>query len=131
MTSVSADNFSKVITINGTGYELLLAKIIPNAAETITESPAGEPIVSLLVTKNMMEKETLTLKRGDLKTSNGISFGFASPKPSDINISLDSGKFFVRSGLDLGEQSMMTREVTPIVKGKLVELKEMQILSFE
>jgi cytochrome c-type biogenesis protein CcsB len=129
MTSVSADNFSKVITINGKGYELLLAKIIPNAAETITESPAGEPIVSLLVTKNMMDKETLTLKRGDIKISNGISFGFASTKPSDINISLDSGKFFVSSGLDLGEQSMMTREVTPIVKGKQVELKEMQILS--
>jgi cytochrome c-type biogenesis protein CcsB len=129
LTSVSADNFSKEITINGTVYELLLAKIIPNAAETITESPAGEPVVSLIVTKNMMGKETLTLKKGDIKTSNGISFGFASTKPSDINISVDSGKFFVRSGLDLGKQSMITKEVTPIVKGKPVELKEMQILS--
>ncbi len=29
----------------------------------------------------------------------------------------------------MGEQSMMTKEVTPMVKGKPVELKEMQILS--
>ena len=68
----------------------------------VTDSPDGEPIVSLLVTKNMMARETLTLKRGDIKTSNGISFGFDSPQPADINISLDSGKFFIMSRSESG-----------------------------
>ncbi len=76
LTSVSADNFSKAITLNGTVYELLLAKIIPNASESITESPAGEPIVSLLVTKNMMEKETLTLRKGRYKNIKRHLFRF-------------------------------------------------------
>ena len=46
MTSVSADNYKKAININGKDYELVLAKIIPNASETVTDSPEGEPIVS-------------------------------------------------------------------------------------
>jgi cytochrome c-type biogenesis protein CcsB len=131
MTSVSADKFDKTIKINGREYELLLAKIIQNASEIVTDSPEGEPIVSLLVTKNMMEKETLTLKKGDKKTSNGISFGFDSIQPADVNISLDSGKFFVQSRFNLGERSMMSQSVISTKQGKPIELKTMQILTLD
>ena len=131
MTSVSADNFKKTIKINGREYELLLAKIIPNASEIIADSPEGEPIVSILVTKSRTSRETLILKRGDIKTSNGISFGFASLKPAEVNISLDSGKFFIISGLKLGEISMMTQAVTSTEPGKPIELKTMQILTLD
>lgn len=129
MTSLSADNFKKVIEIDGREYDLILAKIIRNAAEVVADIPNGEPIVSMLIAKNMMDRETLTLKKGDTKTSNGISFGFDSPEPADVNISLDSGKFFVRSGFNLGEMSMMTKTVTSTEHGKPVELKTMQILT--
>ena len=129
MTSVSADNFKKAFKINNREYELVLAKILPNASEIISDSPEGEPIVSLLVTKNMMSGETLTLKKGETKTSNGISFGFASPQPADINISTDSGKFFIISRFNLGETSMMTQAVTATEPGKQIELKKMQILT--
>jgi cytochrome c-type biogenesis protein CcsB len=129
MTKVSADNFSKTINIEGRDYELILAKIIPNASETIENTPVGEPIISMVVTKDMMTKETLILKKGDTKTSNGITFGFASPQPADVNISLDSGKFFILSKFKVGEISMMTHAQTPTLEGKPVELKEMQILT--
>ena len=89
---------------------LILAKIIPNAIENITDSPEGEPIVSLVVSKGMMPGETLTLKKGDTKISNGITFGFASSKPADVNLSVDSGKFFITSRFNLGEMSMMTQD---------------------
>ncbi len=131
MTSISADNFKKTIKINGRDYELILAKIIPNASEVIADSPEGEPIISLLVTKNMVTRETLTLKKGDTKTSNGISFGFASPQPADVNISIDSGKFFILSRFKLGEMSMMTHAQTSTIEGKPVELKTMQILTLD
>jgi cytochrome c-type biogenesis protein CcsB len=131
MTSVSADKFDKKIKINGVNYELLLAKIIPNASEIIADNPEGEPIVSLLVTKNMMDKETLTLRKGDTKTSNGISFGFSSLQTADVNISLDSGKFFILSRLKLGEMSMMTQAVTSTEQGKPIELKTKQILTLD
>jgi cytochrome c-type biogenesis protein CcsB len=131
MTSISADNFKKTIKINGRDYELILSKIIPNASEVIADSPEGEPIISLLVTKNMVTRETLTLKKGDTKTSNGISFGFASPQPADVNISIDSGKFFILSRFKLGEMSMMTHAQTSTIEGKPVELKTMQILTLD
>jgi cytochrome c-type biogenesis protein CcsB len=131
LTSVSADNFKKTIKINSREYELVLAKIIPNASEILSDSPDGEPVVSLLVTKNMMSTETLTLKKGDIKTSNGISFGFASSQPADVTVSVDSGKFFITSAYNLGVMSMMTQAVTSIAPGKPVELKKMQVLTLD
>ena len=130
LTPVSADNYIKELQINGRKYELILAKIIPNASEVVADSPEGEPIVSLLVTKNMMSTETITLRKGDSKTSDGISFGFASPQPADVNISIDSGKFFVLSRFNLGEMNMMTQQVTATEPGKPVELKKLQILTW-
>ncbi len=130
MTSISADNFKKVIKTDGRNYDLVLAKIIPNASETITDSPEGEPIISLLVTKEMTSRETLILKKGDLKTTNGISIGFASGEKADLNISVDSGSFFIRSRFDLGEMNMMTQAVTFPETGKPVKLKQMQIITF-
>jgi cytochrome c-type biogenesis protein CcsB len=38
MTSVSADNYKKTLNINGNNYELVLAKIIPNATEEISNT---------------------------------------------------------------------------------------------
>ena len=90
LTSVSADNYTREFRINGQKYELILAKIIPNASEIVHDIPEGEPIVSMLVTKNMMSVETITLKKGETKTSEGITFGFEPVQPDDINISLDS-----------------------------------------
>jgi cytochrome c-type biogenesis protein CcsB len=129
LTSVSADNYKKIIKINNKEYELILAKILPNAIENIADSPEGEPIVSLLVTKGMMPGETITLKKGDTKISNGITFGFASSEPADVNLSVDSGRFFIMSRFNLGEMSMMNQVVTSFDRGKPVKLKEMQILA--
>jgi cytochrome c-type biogenesis protein CcsB len=129
LTSVSADNYKKVIKINDKDYELILAKIIPNAIENITDSPEGEPIVSLVVSSGMTPGETFALKKGDTKVSNGITFGFASYKPADVNLSVDSGRFFITSRFNLGEMSMISQMVTSTLPGKPVELKKMQILT--
>jgi cytochrome c-type biogenesis protein CcsB len=129
MNKVSADNFKRTFKINGREYELMLARIIQNAAETITEAQDGVPIVSLLVTKNMMERETLNLKSGDIRTSNGLTFGFESKQPVDVNITIDSGKFFIQSEHELSATSMMTHTESSSVKGKSFELKTMQILT--
>jgi cytochrome c-type biogenesis protein CcsB len=129
MTSVSADNYIKTIKADGREYELVLAKIIPNASETISDIPEGQPIISFLLTKDMTSAETITLMNGDIKSSDGISFGFGSSQPADINISVDSGRFFVKSRLSLGEMSMMTKEVTTKETGIPIELKKMQILT--
>ena len=114
LTSVSADEYNKTIKINGNDYSLRLEKIIPNAMETLKPSPDGVPVVSLVVTKGMMERESLILKKGERKSAGGISIGFDSPELADANISYDGTSFFISSGFDLGEMSMMTQAVTPI-----------------
>jgi cytochrome c-type biogenesis protein CcsB len=43
MTSVSADEYKKILNINSKDYELVLAKIIPNAAEVNTKAIAVNP----------------------------------------------------------------------------------------
>ncbi len=128
MTGGSSDNFKKSVRINGNEYQIILARLIPNATESITDSPQGEPVVSLIVT-NMMERDNLILRKGETKTSNGITFEFGAGKPADVNISVDSGKFYISSGLDIGIMSMMTQEVTKQEKGRPLELKPMEILS--
>ncbi|MCE5346259.1 MAG: c-type cytochrome biogenesis protein CcsB [Bacteroidales bacterium] len=129
MNSASAGNFKKMLQINNKAYELVLAKIIPNALEVITESPRGDTVVSLLVSKTMMSKETVILKKGEIKSSNEVTIGFASPKPADINISVDSGIFFISSRYGLGTMSMMTRETKLSGPGIPVELKQMQLIT--
>ncbi len=129
LTAVSADEFKKSIMIGGKDYELVLAKIIPNATEVITDSPQGEPVVSLIVTKDMMERETLTLKKGETMSSNGLSVAFDAPVPADVNITLDSGKYFIQSRYPVEEKSMSDQAAMETETGKPVELKPMQVLT--
>ena len=129
LTAVSADEYSKMIKVNGNDYNLKLAKIIPNAADALRLSPAGVPIISLIVTTGMMERETVILKKGDLKSAGGTSIGFESADSADVNIAFDGMAFYISSGLELGEMGMMSQVVTPSEKGKPLRLKEMQIIS--
>ncbi|HUX55612.1 MAG TPA: c-type cytochrome biogenesis protein CcsB [Bacteroidales bacterium] len=129
MTSVSADNYKKRLTIDNKDYELVLAKIIPNATEIVSDSPEGEPVVSLFVTKDMMDRETIILKQGDTKSAYGIAIGFAPADPAEVNISFESGNFLISSKYDLGEMSMKTKEVTLSGIDTLIPLKLMQILT--
>jgi cytochrome c-type biogenesis protein CcsB len=129
MTSATADEYNKTIKSGNREYELALSSIIPNATESVSDIPGGEPIVSLLVTKDMMDHETIILKKGESKSSNGISFGFDTSVPSDVNISLDSGEYYIQSKFPIGEKSMMNQPVTATEQGKPVELKTMQILT--
>jgi len=129
MTSVSADNYKKIIRINNRDFELVLGKIIPNASESVTDNPEGEAIVSLIVTKDMMSNETVILRKGELKTSNGLTFAFEASQPADVNIKLDSGAFYISSKSQLGEMSMTHQIVTPVEPGRVIKLKEMQVLT--
>ena len=63
------------------------------------------------------------------KSTAGISIGFESADSADVKISYDGMAFYISSGLELGEMSMMSQEVTPAEKGKPLKLKEMQIIS--
>jgi len=72
MGSQSADNYKKNIRSDGKEYKLVLDKIIPNAAEIVTESPGGSPVVSFVVTDST-EREIVKLRSGESMLFKGIS----------------------------------------------------------
>ncbi len=135
ITSVTADNFKRKISAGGRDYELILARILPNAMETISDSPEGEPLISFIVTRDMTSTETVILKKGDSKSAMGISIGFESEKPADITINSDSSSFFLSSELPVSEISMMhggakpDEESKPMEKVNRLKLKTMQIIT--
>ncbi|MCJ7448234.1 MAG: c-type cytochrome biogenesis protein CcsB [Bacteroidales bacterium] len=131
ITSVSADNYKKKISVGNKNYKLILAGIVPNATETITDSPEGEPAVSLLVTKDMNLRETMVLKEGESKTLQGLTFGFNTANKTDVSVKLDSGTFLISSIYVLAQMSMMTQETTISEPGKQSELKPMQVITVQ
>jgi cytochrome c-type biogenesis protein CcsB len=129
MTSSTADQFREKFRINGNEYELVLARIIPNAIETITDTPDGEPLVSLFVTSDMMNRETILLRKGETRVVNGLSIGFVPVAPADINIISDSVSFYFVSRIETGQMSMGAHETLIARPGEKVPLKAMQIIS--
>jgi cytochrome c-type biogenesis protein CcsB len=129
LTSISAENYRESFTAGDKDYELQLMKIIPNATSKITESTEGEPVISFIVTKESVQGENFFLKKGNTISSNGITIGFDSEQTADLNITADSGKFFITGPEGLGEMSMMTSQVTEVNPGTRVELKKMQVLT--
>ncbi len=128
LTSVSADNYSSRININSREYQLDLSRIIPNAAEEITDVPGGEPVISLQVTKDMKTQESVILKRGERKESFGITIGFDAG-PADFNVTIDSSAFFANSESGIGVMSMMGHGGSSAEFTNRVAMKQMQVLT--
>lgn len=130
LTSVTADNFKKKIKVNGRDYELILSSILPNAVETITDTPEGEPVISLIVTRDMVTTETVVLKKGDKKSAMGISIGFDSDEPADLAVKSDSTSFYIFSEQPISEINMTTGKPESIETGNKIRLKTKQVLAF-
>jgi len=125
----STDDFSHKIKTGSTTYELVLARIIANAVETISDSPDGEPMISLFVTNEMTTRETIVLKRGDSQMVSGLTIGFHPGVPTDITIESDSSQFKIVSLKPMGKMSMMGEGNVIINPGTISVLEPMQIFS--
>ena len=130
MASASRGDYNKKISSEGKDYELILARIIPNAMETITESPDGAPIVSLLISRDMISRETVILRKGETKTALGVSVGFETDD-ADVTIKADTSTFFISSVKPMGEMSMMTGQSDPVEQGTAIPLRTMQVFTVD
>jgi cytochrome c-type biogenesis protein CcsB len=124
----SGSRYREKISANGKNYEVVLARIIPNAMEVINDSPGGEALISLLVSRDMSSRKSVILKKGELKTVMGMSIGFESSHPADIMIRTDSSSFFILSEKPVSEVSMMTGQSVPAEPGKKITMRPMQLL---
>jgi cytochrome c-type biogenesis protein CcsB len=129
MTSKTAENYKRNITLNNKKYQLVLARIIPNATETVAETPDGSPIISLIVSNGIGNREDVILKMGESKTVMGVTLGFLSPAQTDVTMSVDSGSFMIESKYELRHMSMMSQESEVFEPGKSIAMKPMQIFS--
>jgi len=125
MSSRSADNYRKKIRSGGKEYELVLARIIPNAAEIISRSPGGIPVISFVVTDSL-GRENIKLKSGESAEFNGITIGL-NKENNDVSIFTDSSSFFMRSGFPVVQEGMMTRERIEFGPDEIAEVSAMQI----
>ena len=131
LTSVSADVYNRKILINNREYQLDLSRIIPNAAQEINASPSGEPVISLMITKDMSSNDMIVLKKGEKKQSYGLMIGFEASGPTDMNVKLDSGNFYATSESEIGVMDMMAHSATPSVTGKSIAMQPMQLLNLK
>jgi hypothetical protein len=129
LTSVSAENYKRNIYIGEKKYKLVLASILPNVVETITDTPDGTPIISLMVSTGTMGMENFMVRKGEIRKTGKFTIGFEAGDSTDISISTDSSSFFIKSGYKLTETNMMNSETVSYEKGAQVKLKLNQILN--
>jgi cytochrome c-type biogenesis protein CcsB len=129
LTSVSADEYSEQFESEGRRWTLDLARIIPNAEETVAEGVGGEPVVSLMLTRDMTSSDKVILRKGEVKSSSGISIGFEAGVPADVVITSDSGRFSINSPAGLGVMSMMGHDASAVDSVTTAVMGPMQIFT--
>ncbi|MCX6333331.1 MAG: c-type cytochrome biogenesis protein CcsB [Bacteroidia bacterium] len=110
-------------------YELKLEKVIPNATEVIVDDPTGEPLISLVVTNDMINIDRFILLNGSRIYVQGIWIGFNTWEDTEIKISTDSGFFTMTSIYEIGQMNMMTGETLASPPGTSIRLEKMQVIS--
>ncbi|OFY68028.1 MAG: c-type cytochrome biogenesis protein CcsB [Bacteroidetes bacterium RBG_13_43_22] len=128
ISSLSSRKHSRTINDGNEDYELILSDFIPNAAESIKDSPDGDPVVSLLVTREIGRGVQLILRRGESQSLFDFTIGFESPEETDVKIWLDSGNFLIKSKYGLSMRSMMSDETAVSDPGMEMSLKLMQVI---
>ncbi len=129
MTSVSADRFRKRFSAGTNDYEIVLARIMPNASEMVVESEGGEPMVSMLVSGEDTGREMVLLRKGEQVTVFGLKVGFMSGGDTDVTITADSASFWFSSVYGAEETGMMTGEKRHVSPGELLPLQRMTVIA--
>jgi cytochrome c-type biogenesis protein CcsB len=129
LTSKTADNYKSRTSAGREAFEVVLARIIPNAMESLSDSPDGVPVISLMINTSGMGMENMIIRNGETKKAGVYTIGFNTSDSTDITISTDTGSFFISSRYSLSEMSMMNKANISYEKGTKIALKTMQILT--
>jgi len=129
LTSASADMYRKKVRTGDDSWEFVLARVFPNAERSVTEEPGGEPMVSVMITRDEEHSSTLILKRGERKSVEGVSIAFESVDTADIEISLRSGAFFMESSAEVSAVAMMEKETKTYPLGEAVPFRTRTLYS--
>lgn len=125
----SGGAYRKSITAGNRQIDVALTRMVPNASQELTEDPDGTPYISLFLTSNDMDGETIFLSSGEKVSESNLTIAFDSDEAADLTIKTDSGKFIAVSQLPVSETSMQTKTSVELEPGKPFELRPLQILT--
>ena len=127
LTPVKKEKYKKDVKIDDINYSLKFTKYLPNAAQTIVDAENGKPIVSMILSKGMMFRESIFLAEGEIKNIAGFKIGFVENDSVDIRITMQNGEFNIQSEFELTEFSMMSKTNLEYEKGAIVPFTKMKI----
>jgi cytochrome c-type biogenesis protein CcsB len=127
ITGTSLGNFYREPKINGQKYSVHYSRFIPNAVETIVDSPENNPVAALLVTSGMANRQLLLLAPGDIHDLNGFRIGFINDPSLDMEISSTGEGFAMKSRSEVTVSGMTTGGEGVIPADSLYPLREMNI----
>jgi cytochrome c-type biogenesis protein CcsB len=91
--------FSKTLRTGSGKVRLTVDNYFPQAARQVKEIPGGVPVVSFIVTPDMMTSELIVMAQGETGKVGGMIVGFDTG--GDINVNSDNGSFYIRSGQEI------------------------------
>jgi cytochrome c-type biogenesis protein CcsB len=131
INSNKSGKYSRKASVSNSDFEINLAQIIPNAKESVIESPSGVPVISLMVSTDGMGMKTLILRKGESAVAGRYTLGFESADSADIRIFTDGGTFYITSDNDINELGMMRGDSIFWKGGSRVRFNNMKIYDFE
>lgn len=126
-----ASKYRKILNDGTRAYKFILSEIVPNAIESVTDDPGGEPLVSLLVSTGMAPGDLIILKKGESQSVSDVTIGFESTCETDISIKAASGNFLISSKHGLSIMNMMSEGTSVTGPGEEAELRPMQVYSVQ
>ncbi|HOK25578.1 MAG TPA: c-type cytochrome biogenesis protein CcsB [Bacteroidales bacterium] len=108
---------------------LRLAQVIPDAIESVEESPSGSPVVSFLVSLPNRGMQNLIIKEGESTIAGALSVSFNSDTEADVRITADSTGFWFTPALETSVTNMMGGDKITFRPGEKIPLKQMQVIS--
>jgi cytochrome c-type biogenesis protein CcsB len=128
ITGSSLGNFYREPKINGERYSVHYSRFIPNAVETIMDSPGNDPVAAMLVTSSgMASRQLLLLSPGDIHDLNGFRIGFINDPSLDVEIGFTGEGFTMKSHNDITVSGMTTGEEGVLPAEAVHPLREMNI----
>ncbi len=121
LSSMTKNNFSKNIDINGKAFNIELITYLPSVEKRLVPDPNGKMVLELMIA-NGEGNENVRLFEGDHHDAGSFMLAFnhpshGTPTKPVFNISFKNNKLEVNSDFDIKTLSMITREEENLTKG--------------
>jgi len=132
------NNFSQTYRFNNNDYEFKLLKYVPNAMESLIQTPNGEPILTFQIIQNR-GKQLTYVRNGETRDIAGLRFGLNTNSTEAFNFKTTGDKKLLLRAPDsvtvidmgAGQTSYGPQQQIPFEDGKLYRLGSNLQISLE